>query len=148
MPVSYDKTSIPGMRAALAELQRVPAKAAPKLAAKLNGRVNEMFRGGTDPYGNAWAPLAPSTIRRKRAYANPGQILVRARNLWPGTRFMPRAGSGVALVVGPAGEWAGAVTKHKPARNIVPAYGLPALWRADAERIAKAVTREAMKGRK
>lgn len=133
-----DMTAIPGARAMIQELMKVPARAAGKVCDKLNRRVDMMFRAGNDPYGNAWAPLKPSTIRRKRKYPNPTQILVREKKLWPATRFVPRGGAGISMVVGDSGIHAQSGGPHRKPRPIVPAFGLPSEWRKDIKSTVEA----------
>jgi hypothetical protein len=140
MPMSGDSKAIPGMRAALAELAKVPSRLARPTVARLNPRIDEMFQTGTNPYRKPWAPLKPSTIRRKRGNT---QILVRTKKLWPGTRFIVNGGAGIALVIGPAGEYAQAGSPNRAVREVVPAYGLPAHWRADIKAVALAELKKA-----
>jgi hypothetical protein len=147
MPLIGDMTAIPGQRAMIQELLKVPSVAAARVCPKLNKRVDRMFDSGTDPYGNPWAPLKPSTIRRKRAYRWPSKILVRAKKLWPATRFVPRGGSGLSMVVGDSGIHAQSGAPAREPRAIVPQYGLPSEWRKDIKSAVDAELRARAKRR-
>lgn len=142
MPMSGNGKAIPGMIAALNELAKVPARLSRPTIAALNPLIDEMFQNGTNPYRKPWAPLKPSTVKRKRGNT---QILVRSRKLWPGTKFIAKGGAGVALVIGPAGEWAQSGAPNREVRDVVPAYGLPSHWRAAIKSVALAELGKAAK---
>ena len=141
MPLTGDTGDIVGMRAALGELLKVPSQVATRAIPVLNKRLAKMFTNGVDPYGNKFAPLKPSTLKRKAAYANPGWILVRRGVMANETRFEAAAGAGIKLIVGPAGEQAQRGSYNREPRKIVPENGLPAEWRADIEKIARLVAK-------
>jgi len=47
------------------DLASVPARAARKVAGRLQELLEDEFSAGADPYGNAWEPLAPVTIEKR-----------------------------------------------------------------------------------
>ncbi len=142
MPVSGDFSAFAGMRSTMNELAKVPSQLARPCVAKLNPFIDEMFANGHNPYRKAWAPLKPSTVRRKGGNK---QILVRTRKLWPGTKFVAKSGAGIALVIGPNGIWAQVGAPERVVRDVAPMYGLPAHWRAAIKSVALAKLGEAAK---
>jgi hypothetical protein len=109
-------------------LAGIPSRAAKPIAAHLSERVLDCYRGEHDPYDVRWAPLAESTVRRKR-----GNTVILYRTGKSGADCGARAlrGTGVAVYAG------GAATHHqepsgsRPARPVLPTRGLPPKWRAD-----------------
>lgn len=120
----------------------VSSKLAKELAPMLDERARDMFANESDPYGNKWAPLKASTIRRKKGNS---VILYRTNNLGPGT-YVLYTGRRLVFTFGPAAQYAqdGDPGKREP-RMLAPAYGIPKSWKADA---AAAAARVAKKGTK
>jgi hypothetical protein len=113
----------------LERLSGVPARTAALAAPELTKRLQTEFRAGTDPYGQRWAPLRPSTIAKGRR-PPPLSDTYTLRN---GTNVRPRRSgrAGLALTVGaPYGRFHQSGTRHMVARRIAPQKGLPAAWRA------------------
>jgi hypothetical protein len=108
----------------------VRGKLAKALAPKIDARLQAMFANGTDPYGKPWAPLKPSTIRRKGGNST---ILVRDNNLAPGT-YALATGNRLVITMGPKAQYAqdGEPGEREP-RMVAPAYGTPKTWKQDAE---------------
>lgn len=125
MPLTGNFEAFPGMRNAMRRLLDVPSKVARRCVAPLNRKIAEMWTKGQDPYGNKWAPLKPSTIRRKHGDA---RILIRKFQLMPGTFFEALAGAGLKLIIGPNGEWAQRGSHNREVRKVAPDQGLPASW--------------------
>ena len=140
MPLYGDPSQIATIRAALRELQKVPSRAAKRVEQYLNDRLQEMFDRGVDPYGNAWAPLLPSTVQRKKGDA---RILQRSDEMRGDTYARAASKSGINIHVGGAGYWHQTGTAHMVARRILPQFGLPAKWRADIKRIVEEEIRKA-----
>lgn len=78
----------------LAELEDIPSRVTSAVAEGINDQIQEQFAAGQDPYGNAWAPLLPSTVRRKRGDR---RILQRTDALASETIARPTSGSGIEI---------------------------------------------------
>lgn len=109
-------------------LAGIPARAARPIAECLDQRVLDCYRNESDPYGNPWAPLAASTIRRKRGNS---VVLYRTGRSGADCGAKPLPGSGVAV-------WAGGAAKHhmapsgsRPERPVLPTRGIPPSWKQD-----------------
>ena len=119
----------------------VPRSVAKELAPLLDEEAHDMFANDTDVYKRPFAPLKPSTIRRKRGNSVP---LYRTGKLGPGTNVR-YAGQRLAFNFGPKAEHAqdGDPGKRAP-RMLAPAHGPPAHWRKLlAEAAARAAKRRA-----
>lgn len=110
------------------ELALLPQRVAVAAAPKLSRLLQKQFAKGVDPYGHRWAPIKPSTKRRRKG-SKTAPPLTDTRKLRAGTAVKPtRAGARLQLGA-PYGYFAQVVTKHAPARRIFPQFGLPAEWR-------------------
>lgn len=114
----------------LGELASVPSRASAGAAEGINAALEEQFASGTDPYGNAWADLAPRTLLK---HGPPP--LTETGDMRDGTFAKPSRGAGVELTVpfpggihqtgAKRGNWV------MPARKILPEGGeLPDTWKA------------------
>jgi hypothetical protein len=124
----------------VADLARVPSRAAATVALELEALLEEEYETGTDPYGTPWAPLAESTLARGR-HAPP---LTDTGSMRLGTTVTPTRYAGVAIFVPHPGAphqtgWSGPQNSG-PARPILPFREMPAAWR---DVIEGAVSREA-----
>jgi hypothetical protein len=120
----------------------VPARVAKELAPVLDEFARDMFANEEDVYGRPWAPLAASTVRRKRGNS---VILSRTNNLGPGT-YVLYTGRRLVFTYGPGAQYAqdgDAGRGNRPPRLLAPAYGVPKAWKAAA---AAAAARVAKKG--
>ena len=124
--------SLIGMRASLRELTRVPSRTSAKGASAIEKLWRKNYRAGLDPYGNAWAKLRPSTIARK----GHGRIMIETGETLQQTRARTLPGGGIALRTGPKAAWHMDATANRPARRVMPAFGLPTTWRAKLRDIA------------
>lgn len=115
------------MRASLRKLLEVPAKAAPRVAVEIDNLLQDCFAGEHDPYGNAWAPLTTSTVKRKHGNA---VIMYRTGKARAQTHAVSARGAGVKIEIGEVMGYHMAQEGTRPARPILPIYGLPAKWRA------------------
>lgn len=122
--------------ARLRELHKIPSKAAPKVAARINERLRDQAANETDPYGKPLAALKASTIRRK---AGNSVILYRTGKMWNGTSAKPMRGSGVQVTYGQAAQYAqeGDPGRGRVPRMVAPTYGIPAKWRRDIEDVLR-----------
>ncbi len=115
------------LAARLSDLKEVPSRVASRVAPLLAAELQTGFDSGTDPYGEAWAALAPSTIARGRT----PPPLTDTRAMRDSLRVAPLRGSGVGITIDhPAAvHQAGAPSKNIPARPILPAEDeLPQNW--------------------
>lgn len=114
------------LSARLKELQSVPSRIARRVAASINEQLADQFEQGVNAYGNAWKPLLPQTIRRKKGDA---RILRRTDELSTNTIAKPMAGSGIEIESLDYGEKHQTGTKHMVARKILPdGSALPRGW--------------------
>jgi hypothetical protein len=51
---------------AMRSLTKVPSQAAAGFAERIRGELDDQFSRGKDPYGNAWSPLRPATLKKGR----------------------------------------------------------------------------------
>lgn len=121
-----------GIRNALRELTRVPSRVSSKAAPAIERLWRRDYMAGLDPYGKAWAPLRPSTVRRK----GHDRIMVESGETLAQTRARPLGGAGIALRTGPKASWHMQATASRPARRVLPAFGLPKTWRAELREIS------------
>ncbi len=127
-----------GLTRALRELARVPSKVTAKAAPAIEQMWRRSYLAGTDPYGNAWEKNKRSTIKRK------GHDLVmfgkdEPNETFQSTRVRPLPGAGLSLRTGPIAAYHMEATDKRPARRILPAFGLPKAWRAKLREITTAV---------
>lgn len=109
-------------------LAGIRARVAPKVAARLNERVLDCYRGEHDPYMRPWEPLKPSTIKRKG-----GNSVILFRSGASGNDCGAKAlgAAGVAVWAGGAAGYHMTPSGTRPARCVLPTHGMPPLWRAD-----------------
>lgn len=129
MSLTGNFAALAAMEARLVELATVPSRTARGVSDRLEELVQEEFDRGTDPYEEAWTPLAPATLARGRS-APP---LTDTSAMRDSLRVFPLAGAGVGVTIDhPAGPhqtgWSGPQGSG-PARPILPARGeLPDGW--------------------
>ncbi len=141
MPLQGDLKQFGLFRAMLDRMARVPSRVAVPAARALETRWRASYAAGTDPYGKPWAPLKPSTVRRK----GHATILVETGETFDLTRVLALPGAGIKFTVGPKGFWHLTATENRAARPILPLYGLPATWRADIQAVAQQEFGKALK---
>lgn len=112
---------------ALSDLGQVPSRMSASVAQDIKALVVKQFATGSDPYGNAWAPLKASTIKRKKS----NMILVENNDMFNSIQVAPMRGAGVAITIDeiPA-VYHQKGTGRMAARPILPKYVLPKAWRA------------------
>lgn len=121
------------LAARLAELAKVPSRVVKEAAAEISEQLSGQYDAGVNAYGNAWKPLLPQTVRRKRGDA---RILRRTDEMSAGTLARPMSGAGIEIVVPFPGEIHQTGTKNMVARKIMPdGSALPKPW---SEAIARA----------
>ena len=112
----------------VADLGQVPSRAAKAIAAELEGLIEEEFDAGADPYGNAWTPLAESTMARGRT----PPPLTDSGAMRESLRVAPLARAGIGITISHPGAphqtgWSGPQGSG-PARPILPAREMPERW--------------------
>lgn len=125
----------------------LPAKLAKALAPMLDERTRDMFANETDPYGNKWAPLAASTLRRKRLTPGGPVILYRHGELGPGS-YVLYTGRRLVFTFGPAAQHAqdgDPGRGNRPPRLLAPTFGIPKSWRDDAKRAQAEIAKRGAK---
>lgn len=118
--------ALEGIRNALKELARVPSRVASKSALEIEKMWRRSYMAGTDPYGNEWAANKPSTIKKK----GHDWVMVDSQETLNKTRARPLPGAGIGLFTGPNAKHHMQPTANRPARRVLPAFGLPKAWRA------------------
>jgi hypothetical protein len=114
-----------GLRQAIRKLGAVPAQAATEAATLITQELKGEFAKGVDPYGRQWAPLQPTT-RRRKGHARP---MIDSGLAKSSTAAKPLRGVGIALQTdadylrfhqGRSGT--------RPARPVFPTGVLPREW--------------------
>lgn len=109
-------------------LAGIPARVAPRIAARLQERIRDTYANEQDPYGVPWAPLAESTVKRKGGNS---VILTRTGVSQADCGARALGGAGVAVYAGGAAGHHMADAGTRPARPVLPTHGLPATYRED-----------------
>ena len=123
------------LAARLAELEKLPSRVTREAAASITDQLHGQFDAGVNAYRQPWAPLKPSTIRRKRGDA---RILRRTDALSSEIAARPMSGAGIEIVWLDYAEKHQTGTKWMVARKILPdGSGLPRQW-SEAIRISYA----------
>jgi hypothetical protein len=128
----------------LAQLTKIPSRIASEVAAGITAELRSEFESASNAYGNAWKPLLPTTVQRKRGDS---RILRRTDAMSSEIEARPTSGSGVEISVAEYGQFHQAGTKHMVARKILPdGSALPKSWQeiiesAKASAFAKAMGR-------
>ncbi len=78
----------------LAELDDLPSRIVGEVASSINEMIADQFASGSDPYGAPWAPLLPSTVRRK---GGDTRVLRRRDSLSSSTIARPSSGAGIEI---------------------------------------------------
>lgn len=118
------------IRASLAKLAGVPARAAKDVALAIDQKLLDSFASECDAYGKPWAPLKDSTLKRKKHTNGGPVILYRWGSSKAETHAVAAAGAGVKISIGPNLEHHQGPSGTRPARPILPVYGMPASWNA------------------
>jgi hypothetical protein len=130
------------IRASLAKLAGVPARAAPAVAIAIDAKLLDSFANECDAYGKPWAPLAPSTVKRKRGNT---VIMYRTGASQAATHAVAAAGAGVKISIGEKLQYHQGPSGTRPARPILPVYGMPASWNAAIKLAVDAAYKRATK---
>jgi hypothetical protein len=125
----------------LRKLAEVPARVAKEGAREIEALIKSEFANSVDPYGNAWAPLLESTIKRK---GGNDTILVRSGETAREVSVTPNAGAGIKIRISDFMGFHMTGTKWMTARRPLPVNTLPATWTAALRRVSENVFRETM----
>lgn len=110
----------------LAELEGIHSRIAGEIADGITEEIRRQFDAGVDPYGDAWAALLPSTLKRKGGDA---RILRRTDVLSSETIARPTQGAGIEITSVDYGSYHQCGTVHMDARPILPdGDALPEAW--------------------
>jgi hypothetical protein len=134
--------ALEGIRNALKELARVPSRVSKVGALEIEKMWRRSYMASQDPYGNELAALKPSTIKKK----GHDWIMVDTQETLDSTRVRALPGAGIALRTGKKASWHMQPTANRPARRVLPAFGLPKTWRAKLRAIAEAEFSKAVRG--
>jgi hypothetical protein len=127
----------------LRRLAEVPSRASRASSEALRDLIRAQFVNEVDPYGNAWEPLAESTIARK--YGD-DRILRRSDRMFNGLRVTPISGGGIRIELAPYGAFHQTGSKNMPARPILPMGTFPKTWSDALKRAARGEVRRVMRG--
>jgi hypothetical protein len=118
----------------LRALSKVPSRISRPFAEWATKTLRANIRKGVTPYGAAFAPLLPQTVRRKKGNSKP---LIRSRALVGNVRAVPLARGGVGLDGGGGypGHITGEPSGRMAARPYLPVNTLPVQWRAEIKRL-------------
>lgn len=133
MPIKGDMRKMGDLADRLGELASVPSRASRAAADGINEALRDQFEDGVDPYGKAWAPLAPRTLAKHGEPPLQGEFGDRPGDMAEGTIARPARGAGIEIEVpfpggihqtgASAGPWS------MPARKILPeGEELPPAW--------------------
>jgi hypothetical protein len=115
-----------GLAKSAHQLARIPAQVVRPVADRYNALLQIGFDTGTDPYGNAWAPLAEATLAKGR-FPPP---LTDTRAMRSQAVLVPMAGAGMELEEQVSyGVHHMSGNDNLPKRRYFPDSGLPAGWR-------------------
>jgi len=131
-----------GIRRALRELVRVPSRITGRGSVEIEKLWRRSYMASQDPYGNEWAALKPSTIRKK----GHDWIMVDTQETLNQTRVKRLSAAGIVLQTGGKAAWHMQATANRPARRVLPAFGLPKTWRAKLRAIAAQEFKRAVTG--
>ena len=111
----------------LRALSRVPAQASRDAAASLRTVVRQQTDAEVDPYGKSWAPLLPSTVRRKHGDT---RILRRTDRMLDSLTIEPSSGAGLHVTIdAPYSAFHQIGTRDMVARPLLPYREVPDTWR-------------------
>ncbi len=127
----------------LADLEDIPSRIAGEVASGINELIQDQFASSSDPYGNPWAPLLPSTVRRK---GGDTRILRRTDALSSETIARPSSGAGIEIRSVEYGGYHQGPAAHRVARPVLPDEGeLPESWQEIIESKTEAAFSKALK---
>lgn len=126
----------------LGELSTVPSRCAARAAEAIGKLIDEEFQQGQDAYGDGWADLSASTLRKGRT----PPPLTDTGKLRDAVRVRPLRGSGIEITaITPYSGFHQSGTRNMPSRPILPdGTELPDSWQDAIDSAYKA----ALKGKR
>lgn len=129
----------------LGELTSIPSRVAKDAAEKIAHLIDDQFSQGCDPYGNAWADLAPATKAKGRL----PPPLTDTGKMRGSVQVKPLQGAGIEISIAPDyAHFHQTGTVHMPERSILPdGTELPEEWDHAIETAMTQATKRAMGGK-
>lgn len=129
----------PGLKGAIVRTEKFSTSVRPavakRLAPRIDQRYRDVFTNECDIYGRPFAPLAASTLRRKK-YSPGGPIILSRTFELANSTYALYTGKRVVITIGESGQHAqeGDTGRgNRPPRLVLPSFGIPRLWKQDAE---------------
>lgn len=114
---------------AVEELQQVPSRVSRAGSERIQTLIAQQFVAQTDPYGNAWAPHKPSTVKELGSHS-----ILSLTGALSNVEVKPMSGAGIQITLGASyGAFHQTGTRNMAARPILPNAGLPDSWSAALE---------------
>lgn len=130
-----------------ARLDKLPRAIAKEAARELNEVLRDQATNETDAFGQKFAPLKASTLRRKRKSLGGPIILTRTNAMWNGS-YVKVSGGKIVYVLGAAAQYAqngDSGRGNRPPRMILSPYGLTKAQNAAIKRAADTVAKRGAK---
>jgi hypothetical protein len=125
MSVSGDFGRLTGTIAALRSLAKVPAQVATRAAGRIKAQMQKDTRAARSPYGQAYAPHKPATVRRWGAHP----LLDMTGAGIDSLDAKPMAGAGIEVTADEHMAFTQAGTPTQDVRAVMPNNAqLPATW--------------------
>lgn len=142
MPLTGDFGRLTGTIAALRSLSKVPSAVAALAAPKLTRQMQGDARSGRDPYGNAYAPHMPATVKRW----GPHRLLQLRQGGLATLKAEPSAGAGINITADQHMTFTQTGTPTQVVRAIMPNNpSLPTSYRRILEECSERVIAERLK---
>jgi hypothetical protein len=143
MPLTGDFQRLAATIRGVRKLALVPAATAAAGSVAIKAEIDASFDQQRDPYGKAWQPHAPATVKRYGAH----KLLQLTGSGKAAITVKPMAGAGISVVSPSEGlQFAQGGTKNEPVRKFLPTDRLPKTWRAALEKAATKASEEAFRG--
>jgi hypothetical protein len=113
------------------ELLKVPSQVSKDAALGIEKMWRRSYMAGTDPYGNEWEANKDSTIKKK----GHDWVMVDTEGTLKETRVRPLPGAGISLRTGKNASYHLEATATRPARPVLPLYGMPKAWTAYMKKV-------------
>lgn len=145
MGTTGDFGRLTGTIAALRSLAKVPAQVAGRAAPRIAAQMQKDTRGAVDPYGRAYAPHKPATVKRWGAHP-----LLDLTGAGIGSLdAQPMAGAGISVTADEHMVFTQAGTPTQDVRAVIPnSPQLPATWNRILAEESEAAINDRLKGAK